>query len=63
LLETINPDKDVIEEVSRKAEKQYQIEKKLKEMEETVKALKLDIMDYTKSKRATYVLKGVDEIQ
>ena len=32
-------------------------------MEETVKALKLDIMDYTKSKRATYVLKGVDEIQ
>lgn len=32
-------------------------------MEEIVKAIKLDIMEYTKSKRHTYVLKGVDEIQ
>ncbi|KAL4494234.1 hypothetical protein ABPG73_018753, partial [Tetrahymena malaccensis] len=63
LLAVLNPIKDVIEEVSRKAEKQYQIEKKLKEMEETVKVIKLDIMEYTKSKRHTFVLKGVDEIQ
>ena len=59
----MNPNKDIIEEVSRKAEKQYQIEKKLKEMEETVKVIKLDITEYTKSKKHTHVLKGVDEIQ
>lgn len=32
-------------------------------MEETVKVIKLDITEYTKSKRHTHVLKGVDEIQ
>jgi len=32
-------------------------------MEETVKVIKLDITEYTKSKKHTYVLKGVDEIQ
>lgn len=63
MLMELKPNKEVVEEVSRKAEKQYQIEKKLKDMEEIVKIIKLEIIDYTKSKRPTYVLKSVDEVQ
>lgn len=63
LLKIVGGFRDVVEEVSRKAEKQYQIEKKLKEMEETVKVIKLEIIPYTKSKRETFVLKSIDDVQ
>jgi dynein heavy chain len=47
--------------VSKRAEKQHTIEKKLKEIEDKVKLLRLELMKYKKT--GTYVLKGVDEIQ
>ncbi|EAS04067.1 axonemal dynein heavy chain (macronuclear) [Tetrahymena thermophila SB210] len=57
----LNNYREVIEEVSKRAEKQYTIEKKLKEMEDKVKVIRVELMKYKKT--GTYVLKGVDEIQ
>lgn len=53
--------RETIEEVSKRAEKQWTIEKKLKEMEDKVKVIRLELIKYKKT--GTYVLKGVDEIQ
>lgn len=50
-----------IEEVSRKAQKQYEIEKKLKEMEENLK--KIDVEYQYNDKVKGNVLKAVDEVQ
>lgn len=52
--------REIIEDVSKRAEKQHTIEKKLKEMEDKVKVVRLELMKYKKT--GTYVLKGVDEI-
>jgi len=51
----------VIEDVSRKALKQWEIEKKLKEIEDIVKVIDIETMDYKGT--GTSVLKGVDEVQ
>lgn len=53
--------REIIEEVSKRAEKQWTIEKKLKEMEDKVKVVRLELMKYKKT--GTYILKGVDETQ
>jgi len=45
----------VIEEVSKKADKQYQIESKLKEIEEKLKVAELKVFPYKNT--GTYVLK------
>ena len=46
--------RSVIEEVSKKAEKQWALEKKLNEMQELVKKIDLDVQEYKKTE--TYVL-------
>lgn len=56
----LNNYREVIEEISKRAEKQWTIEKKLKEMEDKVKVIRLELIKYKKT--GTYVLKGVDEI-
>jgi len=53
--------REIIEDVSRKAEKQWAIEKKLKEIEDKVKDVKLDLFAFKNT--GTYVLKSVDEVQ
>ncbi len=50
--------REIIEEVSRKADKQWVLEKKLKEMEEKVKAVDLLITPY----KDTFLLQGYNEI-
>lgn len=50
--------RSTIEELSRKAEKQWGMEKKLMEIIEKLKELKLDIFPY----KGTYILKGMDEV-
>ena len=49
-----------IEETSKEAEKQFNIEKKLKDLEEDMKELELEFMEFKNTK--TYILKGVDEV-
>ena len=49
-----------IEEISYKAEKQWGIEKKLNELVERLKEVRVEFMSYGKS--GTHVLKSVDEV-
>jgi dynein heavy chain len=53
--------REIIEEVSKKAEKQYAIERKLKELEDKIKELKIELTAFKKT--GTHVLKGMDEVQ
>ena len=53
--------REIIEEISKRAEKQYNIEKKLNEIVEKMKDLKLDVMAFKNS--GTYVLKSLEETQ
>jgi dynein heavy chain len=50
-----------IEDISRKAEKQYGLEKKLNEMVDKLKDLRVELMKYKGT--GTYVLKGFDDSQ
>lgn len=49
-----------IEDVSRKALKQWEIEKKLKEMEDKLKEIEIQTQPYKNT--GTFVLKGVDDV-
>jgi dynein heavy chain len=49
----------IIEELSKKADKQWGMEKKLMDIVEKLKELKLELFPY----KATYTLKGIDELQ
>jgi len=51
--------REIIEEVSKKAEKQWGIEKRIKEMEDKIKTVELDIQPY----KGTFILKGVEDNQ
>ena len=53
--------RSIIEDISKKAEKQWNIEKKLNEITEKMKDVKLDIMVYKNT--GTQVLKSLDEVQ
>ncbi|EGR32288.1 hypothetical protein IMG5_089580 [Ichthyophthirius multifiliis] len=53
--------KEHIQEISIKANKQWKIERKLKEMEDKVKVVKIEIIRYKKT--GTFILKGVQQIQ
>lgn len=53
--------KEVIEEISKKADRQWSLEKKLNLITEVLKNLKVDTMAYKNT--GTFVLKGVDEVQ
>jgi len=57
----LNKYRDIIEDVSKKAEKQWLLEKKLKEMEDKCKGINLEINPYKQT--GTFVLRGVDEVQ
>lgn len=62
LLKTnLKNNRTIIEEISKKSEKQFLIEKKLKEMEDKVKGIKLEMRAFKLT--GSYVLKGVEEIQ
>lgn len=53
--------RDVIEDVSRRADKQWGIEKKLNEIVEKLKDQKVEMMTFKNT--GTYVLKSLDEVQ
>jgi dynein heavy chain len=53
--------REQIEEISKKAEKQWSLEKKLNGIVEILKNLKVDSLRYKNT--GTFVLKGVDETQ
>ena len=53
--------REIIEEVSKRAEKQYGIEKKLNEIVEKIKVLTIDMIPYKNT--GTFVLKSLEEIQ
>lgn len=57
----LNKYREIIEDVSKKAEKQWLLEKKLKEMEDKCKSVNLEIHPYKQT--GTFVLRGVDEVQ
>jgi hypothetical protein len=50
--------REAIEEISKRVEKQYSLEKKMNEMIDNLKEIKLGIMKY----KSTYVLQSLDEI-
>ena len=53
--------REIIEDVSRRADKQWQIEKKLNEITEKLKDQKVEMMAFKNT--GTYVLKSLDEVQ
>jgi dynein heavy chain, axonemal len=54
----LNEFRETITDVSMKAEKKWNIEKKINEMIEKAKETKLDIVDY----KSTFILSKLDEI-
>jgi len=56
----LNVHREVLEEVSRKAEKQWSLEKKLKEIEDKAKQINLEMLLYKKT--GTYCLQSVDDV-
>lgn len=53
--------KEQIEEISKKADKQYSLEKKLNGIIEELKKLEIQTKTYPKAK--TYILEGLDDSQ
>jgi dynein heavy chain len=53
--------REQIEDISKKAEKQWSLEKKLNTILDVLKNLKIDTLRYKNT--GTYVLKGIDETQ
>jgi dynein heavy chain len=53
--------REIIEDISRRADKQWGIEKKLNEIVEKLKDQKVDMMAFKHT--GTYVLKSLEEVQ
>lgn len=53
--------REQIEDISKKAEKQWSLEKKLNTILDALKNLKIETLRYKNT--GTYVLKGIDEVQ
>ena len=53
--------RDIIEEISRRADKQWSIEKKINEIIEKLREQKIESIPFKNS--GTYVLKSLDEVQ
>ncbi len=50
--------RDIVEEASRKAEKQWNLEKKLNEMHDRMRDVKIEVQSF----KGTYIFKSVDDI-
>ena len=53
--------REQIEDISKKVEKQWSLEKKLNTILDALKNLKIETLRYKNT--GTYVLKGIDEVQ
>lgn len=53
--------KEKIEEITKRVEKQWNFEKKLNEIQEKMKGIRVEVISYKKTN--TYIIKGYDELQ